>query len=81
MQSAYNAIAARTNEAQAIEVLCGALGGPENCNYDKLRAIESGKVTFWILPDGADVVVPGPDGTTPSSSSSSSTTSTTTPTG
>ena len=38
----------------------GARGQPTN--YAKLRAIEEGKVTFWILPDGADVVVPGPDG-------------------
>ena len=84
MQSAYNAIAARTNEAQAIEILCGALGGPENCDYAQLKAIESGNVTFWILPDGANVVVPGPNGTTPTtpttpSSESAATTTTTTP--
>jgi SPFH domain / Band 7 family len=86
VQNAYNAIAARTNEAQAIEVLCNALGGTENCNYQQILAVESGKVTFWVLPDGANVVVPGPNGTTPSSPSSSSssgstTTSTTTPSG
>lgn len=83
VQSAYNAIAARTNEAQAIEVLCGALGGQPDCNYAQLRAIEEGKVTFWILPDGANVVVPGPNGTapttptTPSSESAAATTTTT----
>ena len=82
VQAAYNAIAARTNEAQAIEILCGALGGPENCDYAQIRAIEEGKVTFWILPDGANVVVPGPNGTTPTtpSSESASTTTTTTTT-
>jgi len=84
VQAAYNAIAARTNEAQAIEILCGALGGTENCDYAQLKAIESGNVTFWILPDGANVVVPGPNGTTPTtptapSSESAATTTTTTP--
>jgi hypothetical protein len=77
VQAAYNAIAARTNEAQAIEILCGALGQAD-CNYAQLRAIEEGKVTFWILPDGANVVVPGPNGTTPSSESAATTTTTTT---
>jgi hypothetical protein len=81
VQAAYNAIAARTNEAQAIEILCGALGGTESCDYAQLKAIESGNVTFWILPDGANVVVPGPNGTTPTtpSSESAATTTTTTP--
>jgi hypothetical protein len=89
VSQSFEAIQSRRNQATAIDALSDALrrAGPE---YAKILAVESGKTTFWIIPDGTDVVVPAPGSMTPttpttapssssSSSSSSTTTTTTTP--
>jgi hypothetical protein len=44
-----NEVKQREAEAQAIRKLTDALRDP---NYVLLRAVESGKVTFWVLPQG-----------------------------
>ena len=73
VQAAYNAIADPHERGPGDR---GPLRGPRGlaCHYPQLKAIESGQVTFWVLPDGANVVVPGPrDGpTTPTTPSSES---------
>jgi regulator of protease activity HflC (stomatin/prohibitin superfamily) len=76
VSSAYEAVQANKKQAEAVNAIAAALkaAGPD---YTKLQAINSGKVTFWILPDGQDVVVPAPGSTT--GSTPSATTSTTTP--
>ena len=83
VSQAYEAVQARKKQAEAVDAIAEALkrAGPD---YPKVLAIESGKVTFWILPDGTDVLAaPGSSpSSTPSSgstSSSSTTTSTTAP--
>ncbi len=63
-----NEVFARTNEARAIEVIADALA--EAPDYVKLKAIESGQVTFWVLPDGGvTIAAPGEatDGAAPPS--------------
>jgi len=57
-----NEIAQREAEAQSIRAL--GLSGED---YTRLKAIESGKTSFWILPGGANVTVPSNPGGTPSS--------------
>jgi regulator of protease activity HflC (stomatin/prohibitin superfamily) len=52
-------VATREAEARAIEALGDALGPGQ---YPLLKAIESGQVTFWVLPDGG-ITVAAPDGT------------------
>src|SRR3954447_7273406 len=83
VSSAYEAVQANRKQAEAVDAIAEALknAGPE---YTKLQAINSGKVTFWILPDGQDVVVPANGSASPSTPSSpsstpSATTSSTTP--
>ena len=44
-----NEVKQREQEAEAIRKLTAALRDP---NYVMLRAVESGKVTFWVLPQG-----------------------------
>jgi hypothetical protein len=44
-----NEVKQREAEAEAIRKLTAALRDP---NYVLLRAVESGKVTFWVLPQG-----------------------------
>lgn len=49
----------RTAEARAIEQLNRALeraGG----NYVLLKAIESGKIDFWVIPQDSDVTLQTP---------------------
>lgn len=52
-----NEIKQREAEAKAIAALRDALerGG---FNYVLLKAIESGKITFWVLPNGLNVTIP-----------------------
>ncbi|MBV9951099.1 MAG: hypothetical protein JO291_04055 [Acidimicrobiia bacterium] len=70
VSSAYEAVQANKKQAEAVDAIAEALknAGPE---YTKLQAINSGKVTFWILPDGQDVVVPANGSSSPSSTPSS----------
>lgn len=51
-------VVTRQNEAEAIAALSDALGPDQ---YPLLKAIESGQITFWVLPDGG-VTVAAPDG-------------------
>jgi hypothetical protein len=72
-----NEIQQREAEAQAIRAL--GLTGQE---YDVLKGIESGKISFWVLPNNAGVTIgtpgsPGGAGTPTPGGSGSGTTSTT----
>ncbi len=49
VQTKLNEVKQREAEAEAIRKLTAALRDP---NYVLLRAVESGKVTFWVLPQG-----------------------------
>ena len=69
VQTSQNEIAQREAEASAIEALNRGLakGG---MNYVMLKAIESGKISFWVLPSDSGVTLntsgatgaPTPDG-------------------
>ena len=81
IQTKENEVRQREAEARAIQAL--GLSGQE---YDILKAIESGKITFWVLDGEGGITITGPDtGTgssqTPSSPTPSPTTTTTAPTG
>jgi hypothetical protein len=81
IQTKENEVRQREAEARAIDAL--GLSGQE---YDILKAIESGKITFWVLDGEGGITITGPDtGTgssqTPSSPTPSPTTTTTAPTG
>lgn len=71
-----NEIAQRAAEAQSIREL--GLTGQE---YDTLKAIESGKVNFWVLPNnsGLNLTAPSPLGSGSSVPAIPSTTTTTRP--
>ena len=80
VQTKENEVRQREAEARAIAAL--GLTGQE---YDVLKAIESGKITFWVLPNDSGVTINGP-GTGAGSSQAPSpptttTTTTTTPSG
>jgi regulator of protease activity HflC (stomatin/prohibitin superfamily) len=72
VQTKENEVRQREAEARAIRSL--GLTGQE---YDILKAIESGKITFWVLPNDSGITINGP-GTGPSQQSPSSPTTTTT---
>ncbi len=71
-----NEVAQRAAEAQSIREL--GLTGQE---YDTLKAIESGKVSFWVLPNnsGLNLTAPSPLGSGSSVPATPSTTTTTKP--
>jgi hypothetical protein len=71
IQTKENEIRQREAEARAIDSL--GLTGQE---YDILKAIESGKISFWVLPNGNGVTVTGPDGGGPANAAPSVTTTT-----
>ena len=52
-----NEVEQREQEAEAIRKLTAALRDP---NYVLLRAVESGKVTFWVIPQGSDFTLQAP---------------------
>lgn len=52
-----NEIRQREAEAEAIRKLTEALRDP---NYVLLRAVESGKVQFWVVPQGQNFTLQGP---------------------
>lgn len=58
-----NEIAQREAEAESIAALNDALAG-SNGQYTLLKAIESGKINFWVLPDDSGVTLQAPDGAT-----------------
>jgi regulator of protease activity HflC (stomatin/prohibitin superfamily) len=55
IQTKENEVRQREAEARAIEAL--GLTGQE---YDILKAIESGKITFWVLPNDSGITITGP---------------------
>lgn len=69
-----NEIAQRQAEAQSIAAL-----GLTGDQYDMLKAIESGKINFWVLPNNGGVTITGPSPGGGGGSSSPPTTSTTKP--
>jgi len=76
IQTKENEVRQREAEARAIDSL--GLTGQE---YDVLKAIESGKITFWVLPNDSGITIAGPGaggGSTPAPSSPRTTTTTTT---
>lgn len=68
-----NEIAQRQAEAQAIAAL-----GMTGDQYTKLKAVESGKTNFWILPDDSGITIAGPGtgATTPTPAPAPTTTTT-----
>jgi hypothetical protein len=81
IQTKENEVRQREAEARAIKAL--GLSGQE---YDILKAIESGKITFWVLDGEGGVTITGPDTGTgssqaPQSPAPSPTTTTTAPSG
>jgi hypothetical protein len=73
IQTKENEVRQREAEARAIEAL--GLTGQE---YDILKAIESGRITFWVLDGEGGITVTGPDGGTGSGRAPSAPTTTTT---
>jgi hypothetical protein len=61
--TAQNQIAQRTAEAQAIQALNAGLA-QAGMPYVLLRAIESGKVNFWVVPSDTGLTLQTPSGTT-----------------
>lgn len=59
VQTKQNEVAQRAAEADAIRQLNQALAVAGD-NYVLLKAIESGKVTFWVLPRGQSLTTPSP---------------------
>jgi hypothetical protein len=75
VQTSQNEIAQRTAEAEAIRALNQGLA-EAGMPYVLLKAIESGKIDFWVLPDDSGVTLQAPN-----VSDDSSTTTTTAPSG
>jgi len=59
-----NIVQQRAAEAQAVEQLQGVLSGSAGTNYVLLKAIESGKITFWVLPNDSGLTLQSPSGST-----------------
>jgi hypothetical protein len=59
IQTKENEILQRQAEAEGIRALSEALALAGD-NYVLLKAIESGKIDFWVLPDDAGVALQGP---------------------
>jgi hypothetical protein len=74
IQTKENEVRQREAEARAIEAL--GLTGQE---YDILKAIESGRITFWVLDGEGGITITGPDAG-PGSGGAPSTPTTSTPT-
>jgi hypothetical protein len=78
IQTKENEVRQREAEARAIAAL--GLSGQE---YDILKAIESGKITFWVLDGEGGITITGPDtgaggGSSPAPSTPTAPTTTTT---
>jgi hypothetical protein len=74
--TSQNEIEQRAAEAKAIEALNAGLA-QAGMPYVLLRAIESGKISFWVLPSDSGVTLAapgGPDGAVPGSSTTTTTT-------
>jgi len=60
VQTKRNEIAQREAEAESIAALNEALAGSEG-QYTLLKAIESGQINFWVLPNDGGVTLQTPD--------------------
>ena len=61
IQTKLNEVRQKEAEARAIDALNRALRSQQSSwAYVMLKAIESGKITFWVLPQDANVTVGGP---------------------
>ncbi len=74
--TSQNQIAQREAEAKAIDALNEALS-KAGMNYVLIKAIESGKITFWVLPSDSGVTLQAPGVPGASSDGTDSTTTTT----
>ena len=61
VQTERNKVEQAEQQAKQIEIVSKALAGA-SAQYTLLKAIESGKVTFWVLPDGTPITIPRPGG-------------------
>lgn len=59
VQTKRNEVAQREAEAEGIRKLNEALAAAGQ-NYVLLKAIEGGKVDFWVLPEGSNLTLPTP---------------------
>ena len=59
VQTKQNEVAQRAAEADAIRKLNEALAAAGQ-NYVLLKAIESGKINFWVIPQGTDLTLQTP---------------------
>ena len=59
-----NEVRQREQEARAIAVINEALQQNSRA-YVLLKAIESGKINFWVIPEGNDVDLTAPESATP----------------
>lgn len=59
-----NEVRQREQEARAIAVINEALQQNSRA-YVLLKAIESGKINFWVIPEGSDVDLTAPESATP----------------
>lgn len=59
VQVRQNEVLQNKAQAQSIRELQKALSSSSGYNYVLLKAVEGGKVQFWVLPQGANVTVPG----------------------
>jgi regulator of protease activity HflC (stomatin/prohibitin superfamily) len=75
VQTSENEIAQRAAEAKAIEALNQGLA-QAGMPYVLLRAIESGKIDFWVLPSDSGVTLQAPNASGPSEDGSATTTTT-----
>lgn len=72
--TSQNQIAQREAEAKAIDALNAALS-KAGMNYVLIKAIESGKINFWVLPSDSGVTLaPGVNGAPPNGTDSAPTT-------
>jgi hypothetical protein len=75
--TAQNEIAQRTAEAEAIKALNQGLS-QAGMPYVLLKAIESGKISFWVLPSDSGVTLQAPSLPGGTGDDAASTTTTTT---
>ncbi|MCA1726213.1 MAG: hypothetical protein LC722_00715 [Actinobacteria bacterium] len=59
IQTKENEVAQREAEARAIAKLNAALER-SGMAYVLLKAIESGQIQFWVIPEGTNLTIPGP---------------------
>lgn len=64
VQTEKNKVQQANFQAQQIQIVSDALKNASD-QYTLLQAINSGKVTFWVLPNGQNITVPASGGAVP----------------